>query len=75
MYNLVCENINPETGEAQMVRQALKFSDVDPEANPAEHQDVLEVRVHRIEHRQRVRQIDVGFGQPILPPKVDNSIQ
>jgi hypothetical protein len=75
MYNLVCEEKNEVTGEAQMVRQALKFSDVDAEAEPTEQQDVIVVGVHRIEHRQRVREIDVGFGQPDLRPKNENTIQ
>jgi hypothetical protein len=75
MYNLICENKSEETGEAQMVRQALKFSDVDPEAEPLEHEDVVELRVHRIEHRQRIRQIEVGFGQPQSPTRIENSVQ
>lgn len=75
MYNLVCEHKDEQTGAAQMVRQALKFSEVDSDAEPAKHEDAIEVRIHRIEHRQRVREVEVGFGQPGLPAKIENSIQ
>jgi hypothetical protein len=75
MYNLVCESKDSISGDAQIVRQALKFSEVDAEADPAENQDVLEVRVHRIEHRQRVRQMNVGLGKSSTPHKVENGIQ
>ena len=75
MYNLVCENKKDESETVEMVRQALKFSEADPEAEPSKQQDVIEIRVHRIEHRQRLRQIEVGFGRAGLDPNLENSIQ
>ena len=61
MYNLVAQGIDETTGEAQIVRQALHFSsDNNPESD--EHGDVIEFRVHRIEHRKRIRELKDGVG-------------
>lgn len=76
MYNLVCEDTGDEAASGQLVRQALQFSEArDPAAEPSKHEDVIEIRVHRIEHRQRLRQIAVGLGYTELTSKPENGIQ
>ena len=75
MYNLICEGKNEDTGAAQLTREALKFSDVDPSAEPSEQQDVAEIRIHRIEHRQRAREVEVRLGRTEYKAKSENGLR
>lgn len=60
MYNLVVQGTHPITGVAQVVRQALHFTNHNEDCDN-EDEDVIEFRVHRIEHRQRIQELtEVG---------------
>lgn len=63
MYNLLWEGYH-DTGETKVLRQAMHFPS-EPDNEPRLHQfmDVIEIWVHRIEHRKRIRQVEQGLGQ------------
>ena len=76
MYNLIVRGEDERTGTAEVVRQALKFSnEVDEKLEPSEQEDVIEIRVHRIEHRQRVHQVEVDADSTCNLPNVTNNLQ
>lgn len=76
MYNIICDKMEEETGQPHMVRQALAFSGVtDEHAEPDSQADVAEIRVYRIEHRQRDRQLEAGAGSNMVVNKSKNNIQ
>ncbi|KAJ4511736.1 hypothetical protein HRR83_004225 [Exophiala dermatitidis] len=62
MYNLVVENDGTlvEDGGVGVRRQSLRFGN--GRAGSGSEQDIIEVNVHRIEHRRRVRNLPPGLG-------------
>ena len=76
MYNLVCEGKDERYRDADVVRQALRFSsEVEDDAEPSKKKDVIEVRVYRIEHRQRIRSVDAGLGRATAGNKPTDNLQ
>ena len=74
MYNLTCNKGNSDAPE--LVRQALAFSSAtNEEVDPADNADVAEIRVYRIEHRQRIRQLEAGLGENAVVKKQFNGVQ
>ena len=66
MYTLVHEGQHPVTGKPAMRRQALKFGDELSHVEQDQsvfHDDCIQVNVHRIEHRQRIRDLEEGLGR------------
>lgn len=66
MYTLVYEGQNVLTGGSAIRRQVLKFGDdlIHSEQDQATLQDdCLQIKVYRIEHRQRVRDLEEGLGR------------
>lgn len=66
MYTLVYEGQNVLTGGSAIRRQVLKFGDdlIHSEQDQATLQDdCLQINVYRIEHRQRVRDLEEGLGR------------
>jgi hypothetical protein len=65
MYTLVHEGQDAVTGKSAIRRQALKFGDElarseqDPTVFP---DDCIQINVHRIEHRQRLTDLEEGLG-------------
>ncbi len=63
MYNLVNEGTNPATGEAVVRRQALRFGDGLEERESGDlDDDMIQINVHRIEHRRRIRELQQDLG-------------
>lgn len=65
MYTLVHEGQEAVAGKAAIRRQVLKFGDELPhyEQDPAVFpDDYIQINVHRIEHRQRIRDLEEGLG-------------
>ena len=76
MYNLSLEDMDPKTGEAQVIRQAMHFApEIEAEQQLHEGSDVIEVKVHRIEYRQRIRNMEVGLGQTQIGNMSHNGLQ
>ena len=76
MYNLSVEGMDSRTGDSQIVRQAMHFApDVDIEPQMHEDKNVIEIRVHRIEHRKRIRNMEVGLGQTDIGNKSDGGLR
>ena len=76
MYNLAVGGHDYETGTAQIVRQALKFgSEIEDHNDTTEIKDMIEVRVHRIEHRQRIRDLSKLENQANFQSKVEDNLQ
>ncbi|RMZ80066.1 hypothetical protein DV737_g3136, partial [Chaetothyriales sp. CBS 132003] len=70
MYNLVAQGRDTLLGGIPIVRQALFFS------NTVQHghgrkEDVIEARIHRVQHRKRIRQPQDGQGG--TRPAVDSA--
>lgn len=66
MYTLVHEGHDAVTGKAAIRRQALKFGGELPRAEQdqrAFHDDCIQINVHRIEHRQRIKNLEEGLGR------------
>ncbi|EXJ70179.1 uncharacterized protein A1O5_06247 [Cladophialophora psammophila CBS 110553] len=64
MYNLVSEGVDPDTGDAVVKRQALRFGDgLDDRERGGQDEDLIQINVHRIEHKKRVRDLEPGLGQ------------
>lgn len=66
MHTLVHEGQDIMTGNAAIRRQALKFGDDllhSEQDQPVPLDDCLQVNVHRIEHRQRIKQPEEGVGR------------
>ena len=62
MYNLVAQGRDDMTGEMKIVRQAVHFSSEPENGKSGSQEDVIEFRVHRIEHRKRIRELKEGVG-------------
>ncbi|EXJ92497.1 hypothetical protein A1O3_01049 [Capronia epimyces CBS 606.96] len=63
MYNLVPGGVDPMTGETGVRRQALKFGAGSEErAGGGLQGDLIQINVHRIEHRKRIRDLQHGLG-------------
>lgn len=77
MYNLSSEDNHPQLGGGvNILRQALKFaSDVADDVQPNAQKDVVEVRVHRIEHRKRVRDLCQEMSKIDFSSKPENNLQ
>ncbi|KAL2418112.1 hypothetical protein ABEF95_001036 [Exophiala dermatitidis] len=62
MYNLVVENdgTSAEDGGVGVRRQSLRFGN--GRGGSGSEQDIIQVNVHRIEHRRRVRNLPPGLG-------------
>lgn len=64
MYNLVSEGFDPDTGRTVIQRQAIRFGDgLEDIESGAQDEDVVQINVYRIEHRKRLREIEVGLGR------------
>lgn len=75
MYNLLCQN-NEVTNSKEVARQAMMFSsELHEDVDPSDQADVVEIRVHRIEHRQRIRQVEPGVGNFNNESKSDNRMK
>ncbi|KPI36749.1 uncharacterized protein AB675_11828 [Cyphellophora attinorum] len=76
MYNIICDDKHDIRGAPHMIRQAASFNSAfDGEADPDEKTDVVEIRVYRIEHRQRIRDFDIGTGENAVGRKSTNNIR
>ncbi|OAP57489.1 hypothetical protein AYL99_08227 [Fonsecaea erecta] len=64
MYNLVNEGLDAETGHAVVRTEALRFGDglEDCERGGA-HEDMIQINVHRVEHKRRIWDLEAGLGQ------------
>ncbi|KAK5046841.1 hypothetical protein LTR84_007195 [Exophiala bonariae] len=65
MHTLVNEGLDAMSGHAAVRRQALKFGDDLPRSELGQTvmlDDCLQVNVHRIEHRQRIRDLEEAIG-------------
>lgn len=63
MYNLVSEGVDPRTGEPVVRRQALRFGDgLEEHERGAMDEDWIQINVHRIEHKKRIRELQAGLG-------------
>lgn len=64
MYNLVSEGVDPDTGRNVIKRQAIRFGDgLEDCESGAQDEDVVQINVYRIEHRKRLREIEIGLGR------------
>ncbi|KAH0844175.1 hypothetical protein FOPE_08773 [Fonsecaea pedrosoi] len=64
MYNLVSEGLDPDSGRAVLKTQALRFGDGLEDGERGGHdEDIVQINVHRIEHRKRVRDLEPGLGE------------
>ncbi|RMZ92241.1 hypothetical protein DV736_g524, partial [Chaetothyriales sp. CBS 134916] len=61
MYNLIAQGQDSLLGGIPIVRQALFFCS-EIEDRPGRKEDIIEVRIHRVEHRKRIRQLQDGEG-------------
>jgi hypothetical protein len=75
MYNLLCEHGDEANGTNEVVRQALHFFGDIEEASIDQNGQIIEIRIHRIEHRQRIRKIEVGTGCNGYEAKSQNSLR
>ena len=78
MYNLVCEDFDTDDSVAGVVRQAFNFYssvDYEEQSEQVQKQQLIEIRVHRIEHRQRIRNLEVGTGANDYTAKTQNSLR
>jgi hypothetical protein len=75
MYNLLCEHGDEANRTNEVVRQALHFFGNIEEASIDQSGQVIEIRIHRIEHRQRIRKIEVGTGCNGYEAKSQNSLR
>ncbi len=63
MYNLLNEGSDPVTGEGLVRRQALRFGDGTEDRDRGElDDDLIQINIHRIEHRKRIRDLQQGLG-------------
>ena len=63
MYNLVHEGADEVTGQAVVSRQALRFGDgLEERERGSLDDDCIQINVHRIEHRKRIRELEQGLG-------------
>ncbi|KIW15292.1 hypothetical protein PV08_05337 [Exophiala spinifera] len=63
MYNLVNEGADAVTGESLVRREAFRFGDGLEDRDRRDlDDDMIQINVHRVEHRQRVRDLHQGFG-------------
>jgi hypothetical protein len=76
MYNLSVQT-EGFSGEEAIVRQALKFtSDLDSEnGSTISENNVAEVRVYRIEHRRRIRDLGTELGAMRVSDHADSGIE
>ncbi|KIW35095.1 uncharacterized protein PV07_01815 [Cladophialophora immunda] len=64
MYNLVSEGVDPDTGQAIVKTQALRFGDgLEDRERGGGDEDMIQINVHRIEHKRRIRDLEPGLGQ------------
>ena len=77
MYNLSCEANHPEFGGGiNVARQALKFaSEIEEEVEPNREKDIIEIRIHRIEHRQRIRDLNKEMSRINITSKPEDALQ
>ncbi|KAK5223647.1 hypothetical protein LTR99_007664 [Exophiala xenobiotica] len=62
MYNLLNEGPDPVTGEGLVRRQALRFGDGIENRDRELDDDLIQINVYRIEHRKRIRDLQLGLG-------------
>jgi hypothetical protein len=76
MYNLTYEGEDLNNGAGNIIRQALKFaSEIVDDGQTTERKDVMEIRVHRIEHRKRIRDLTKEIDQIRVRSEPDDSLQ
>ena len=77
MYSLTGEDNHPDLGGGiNIVRQALKFaSNVEDNVQPNAQKDVIEIRVHRIEHRKRIRDLYQEMSKINTTSKPEDNLQ
>ncbi|OAL28428.1 hypothetical protein AYO22_02882 [Fonsecaea multimorphosa] len=64
MYNLVREGVDPDTGHAVVKTQALRFGDgLEDRERGGRDEDMIQINVHRVEHKRRIRDLESGLGQ------------
>jgi hypothetical protein len=76
MYNLSVQT-EGFSGEEAFVRQALKFaSDLEPETeSTTSDKNVAEIRVYRVEHRKRIRDIGIELAAMRVSDHADGGIE
>ncbi|KIX06175.1 uncharacterized protein Z518_04149 [Rhinocladiella mackenziei CBS 650.93] len=63
MYNLVNEGADSITGQSVVRRQAFKFGDgLGEQRRTGLDNDLIQINVHRIEHGNRIRDLQQGLG-------------
>ncbi|KIW78201.1 hypothetical protein Z517_08034 [Fonsecaea pedrosoi CBS 271.37] len=63
MYNLISEGLDPDSGRAVLKTQALRFGGLEDGERGGHDEDIVQINVHRIEHRKRVRDLEPGLGE------------
>ena len=63
MYNLVCEGVD-SVFDGTVKRQALRFGDgLERNARGGPDEDLIQINVHRIEHKKHIRELETGLGK------------
>jgi hypothetical protein len=76
MYNLSSEGLGVLGGSNSVVRQALKFGSLtNGETSNNQTENVIEIRVHRILQRKRVRNFGPELSQMAVSTKANEHLQ